>query len=97
MSIVCAHRDDEVLGLGGTIAKHMDVGHKVYAVSMSDGVGARGDNFSNEIESRNNAAKLAANSLRFEWRRMLDPKDYPQAFIVYGEYKLEFKSAKILE
>lgn len=40
--VVVAHTDDEALGLGGTIAKHVENGDIVYGVSMTDGVGARG-------------------------------------------------------
>ena len=40
--VVVAHTDDETLGLGGTIAKHVENGDIVYGVSMTDGVGARG-------------------------------------------------------
>ena len=31
--VFVAHSDDETLGLGGTIAKHVSMGDRVYAVS----------------------------------------------------------------
>ena len=40
--LVCvAHRDDETIGCGGTISKHVAKGDKVYCLSMTDGVSAR--------------------------------------------------------
>lgn len=41
--IIAAHSDDEVLGCGGTIAKHVSVGDEVHVIFMTDGVGARGE------------------------------------------------------
>jgi LmbE family N-acetylglucosaminyl deacetylase len=39
--IVAAHPDDEVLGCGGTIAKHANNGDRVYVAALADGVSSR--------------------------------------------------------
>tara|TARA_B100000989_G_scaffold294175_2_gene272805 strand:- start:30773 stop:31459 length:687 start_codon:yes stop_codon:yes gene_type:complete len=39
--VVAAHPDDEVLGCGGTLLKHISNGDKVFILFVSDGVSAR--------------------------------------------------------
>lgn len=39
--VVAAHPDDEVLGVAGTIMKHVKAGHEVHVLFMADGVTAR--------------------------------------------------------
>ena len=41
MLVVVAHPDDETLGAGGTMARYAAEGWEVYAMAMTDGVGAR--------------------------------------------------------
>ena len=35
--IIAPHADDEILGVGGTIAKYVDDGHKVYVCIVTSG------------------------------------------------------------
>lgn len=39
--MVGAHPDDEILGAGGTLARHVRRGHEVHAVVVSEGAGSR--------------------------------------------------------
>ena len=43
--VIAAHPDDELLGCGGTILKHVDNNDDVYVIFMTDGVSARGKNY----------------------------------------------------
>lgn len=65
--VVVAHTDDETLGLGGTIAKHVENGDTVYGVSMTDGVGARVEQDGEEIKKRAHASIKAGNILGLTW------------------------------
>jgi N-acetylglucosamine malate deacetylase 1 len=59
---VVAHPDDEVLGAGGTLARHAAKGDAVHIVFLADGVGARGEDKA-AVERRVKAARLAASAL----------------------------------
>ena len=59
---VVAHPDDEVLGAGGTLARHAASGDEVHIVFLTDGVGARGNDRA-AVERRAKAARLAASLL----------------------------------
>lgn len=59
--IVVAHPDDEVLGCGGVIAKHVSEGDEVSLIVLADGVTSRGS--SNGVEVRNSALKNSCKHL----------------------------------
>lgn len=68
MSVLCiaAHPDDEVLGVGGTIARHAIDGEDAHVCILSDGVTSRYDNHENatkEIEQRRDRARQACETL----------------------------------
>ncbi len=66
--LVCvAHSDDETFGCGGTIAKHVSRGDKVYCISFTDGVSARKDTKSEDIKQRTISKTKAAKILGFKW------------------------------
>lgn len=67
--IVAAHSDDETLGSGATLRRHVDSGDEVFAVSLTDGVGSRDDVDGEALSERNQAAAKAAEILGFEWLR----------------------------
>jgi LmbE family N-acetylglucosaminyl deacetylase len=61
--IIAAHSDDEVLGCGGTIARHVDEGDIVNVIFISDGVGSRTNLTQKSLFDRENAALNAKNIL----------------------------------
>lgn len=72
--VVVAHPDDETIGMGGTIARHVHEGHKVFAISMTNGVGSRETTKTEEIHARFDSANSAAEILGFTW---LGHADFP--------------------
>ena len=65
--IVVAHRDDEILGCGATIAKLIDDNYKVYAISMTHGVSSRVKSSKKEIERRYKNSLKASKIIGFNW------------------------------
>jgi len=65
--VVVAHKDDEVLGMGGTIAKHSHCGDIVYGISMTDGIGARHSKSQRKIDIRAKAGMHAGKILGLNW------------------------------
>ncbi|MBJ13725.1 MAG: GlcNAc-PI de-N-acetylase [Candidatus Marinimicrobia bacterium] len=71
---IVAHSDDEALGMGGTIDKHVKNGDKVYGVYMTNGISARSNSTSRKIKNRKDAAILSSKILGFKW---LEPGNFP--------------------
>ncbi len=65
--LLVAHTDDEILGMGGTICRHIKNGDKVYALSMTDGISSRGINNYDKIKTRLEASNKVSENLGFEW------------------------------
>lgn len=68
MSVLCvvAHPDDEVLGVGGTLARHAARGEPVHVCILSAGVSSRYDDETEaeaEIEQRRDGARRACDTL----------------------------------
>ena len=59
--VVAAHPDDEVLGCGGTLLKHVNNGDKVYVLFVSDGVSGR-----YKADSKNTKTKILREILKRE-------------------------------
>jgi LmbE family N-acetylglucosaminyl deacetylase len=61
--VVVAHPDDEVLGCGGTIARHTAEGDTVHVVFMADGFTSRQNVVAAELQQRENARAAALDIL----------------------------------
>lgn len=61
--VVAAHADDEVLGCGGTIARHTDAGDSVHLLLMADGVSSRKGTDIEASQMRDKALRAAAEEL----------------------------------
>jgi len=57
--VIAAHADDEVLGAGGTIARHVAEGDVVHLILMADGVRSRANASEADLARRLNASECA--------------------------------------
>ena len=73
--VVAAHADDEVLGCGGAIARHVAEGDTVRVVFMADGVTSRSDATAEDAQDRKNAAARAQEILGVSGIEHLDFPD----------------------
>lgn len=77
--VVAAHPDDEVLGCGGTIAKHTISGDKVHVVIMAEGITSR-DSKRDLSKNENALSRLqesAVQASKVLGVSSLDLKDFP--------------------
>ena len=72
--VIVAHADDETIGMGGTIKRHVENGDEVLIMSMTNGVGSRDRNNQTEINKRLIASEKASQILGFKW---IERYDYP--------------------
>ena len=74
--VIAAHPDDEVLGCGGTIARHVSDGDTVHILIVAEGATSRqGDDFSEELKELRNAAHQSAAVLGAQPPRLLGLPD----------------------
>ena len=72
--VICAHADDETLGLGGTICQHVKKGDSVNVLIFTDGESARKKS-TTKIKTRQNQAKKAAKEMGVKKIIFLDYPD----------------------
>jgi LmbE family N-acetylglucosaminyl deacetylase len=73
--IIVAHSDDEAIGMGGAICKHIEAGHAVSVISMTDGVGSRQDASQKAALNRSKCATNSSKVLGYVWHSMFDFPD----------------------
>ena len=64
--VVAAHPDDEVLGCGGTVARHTAAGDVVHILIVSEGATSRDDPSAGDVGKLRDSARAAAQALGAE-------------------------------
>lgn len=65
--VVVAHSDDEALGMGGVIKRHVEIGDLVSVVCMTDGVSARDKDQTEKALERKKSSVMSSKILGFKW------------------------------
>jgi LmbE family N-acetylglucosaminyl deacetylase len=73
--VVAAHADDEALGCGGSLAKHVAAGDKVHVIFVADGVTSRGGTGQEDLVRRQQATEKARQILGISTMTFLDLPD----------------------
>ena len=58
--VIAAHPDDEILGCGGTMAKHSAAGDEVHVIFLAEGLTARDEKFSSDRWAKEQAKRTQA-------------------------------------
>lgn len=73
--VIAAHSDDEALGCGGTIRKHVENGSEVSVVFMTNGVGSRSSTNQDDILGRRSELAKAKEILGYSLYHQFDYPD----------------------
>ena len=65
--VIASHPDDEVIGCGASIARHVHEGDDVGVITLTNGVASWEGTASGDVINRLNAAKSAMSSLGASW------------------------------
>ena len=92
--VIVAHPDDETIGMGGTISKHVRNGDEVYVISMTDGVSSRITTSKSEVSERLECANNASEVLGFSWFKQYQFPDNSMDTIPFIDVVKNIESAK---